>query len=385
MTDRRSSRLVRAIASLSIVAFAGAARAEDLRRELDALRQDDRTDRAAAMLDHLERRAREAPAALPRPRTARGADRRRERLRRELGRSLGVGRLPWPPALRPRVVGTLRRDGYSIEKVVYECLPGAPVPAHLYVPEGLDGPAPAVLFYPGHWWADSKARPDFQAFCINMARLGFVVLSFDPFGQGERGVSSRDHRRTEALLVGVAQQGFAEYETRCALEYLLSRSEVDARRIGITGASGGGYNTWITSALDDRIKVAVPVVGTSEFAEQIRVCRPLDWYHAAEHCHFVPGLIRYANNHELLAMAAPRPVLIVSASRDQSFPEGGVREVAEYGRGLYDSYGAGEKLGLVVDASEGHGYQRRKREAAYGWFLRWLLDRGDGTPHPEPP
>ena len=153
----------------------------------------------------------------------------------------------------------------------------------------------------------------------------------------------------------------------------------------MTGASGGGYNTWITAALDDRIAAAVPVVGTSEFAEQIRVCRPLDWYHAAEHCHFVPGLIRYANNHELLAMAAPKPVLIIAASQDQSFPVAGVREVADYGRELYTSYGAGEKLGLVVDEAEGHGYQRAKREAAYGWFLRWLMRRGDGGPHPEPP
>jgi dienelactone hydrolase len=87
----------------------------------------------------------------------------------------------------------------------------------------------------------------------------FVVLTFDPFGQGERGISTRDHRRIETLLVGIAQQGVAEYETQCALEYLLSRKEVDPQRIGMTGASGGGYNTWITSALDDRIKVAVPL------------------------------------------------------------------------------------------------------------------------------
>ena len=168
------------------------------------------------MLDNLERRAREALAAIPRSHTARDADRMRGPLRGELERSLGTGRLPWPPALHRRSSAPCRRDGYRIEKVIYETLPGMRVPAHLYVPEGLDRPAPAVLFYPGHWWPDSKARPDFQAFCINMARLGFVVLSFDPFGQGERGVSSRDHRRTEALLVGVAQQGFAEYETRCA-------------------------------------------------------------------------------------------------------------------------------------------------------------------------
>ncbi len=385
--DCKSPANLLAISPLLIVMLAGVLRAEDWRREVDALRPKDVGSRSAAVLDNLERRAREALAAIPRSHTVRDADQRRGPLRRELARSLGVGRLPWPPALRPRVVGTLRRDGYRIEKVVYESLPGARVPAHLYLPEG-DGvklPAPAVLFYPGHWWLDSKSRPDFQAFCINMARLGFVVLSFDPFGQGERGVSSRDHRRTEALLVGVAQQGFAEYETRCALEYLLSRREVDPRRVGITGASGGGYNTWITAALDDRIATAGPVVGTSDFAEQIRVCRPLDWYHAAEHCHFVPGLIRYANNHELLAMAAPKPVLIVAASRDESFPVAGVREVAKYGQALYTSYGAGGKIGLVVDEAQGHGYQRAKREAAYGWFLRWLMQRGDGRPRREPP
>jgi len=387
MKHCKSSPSLITISPLLFVMLAGVLRAEDWRREVDALRPNDVTSRSTAVLDNLERRAREALAAIPRSHTARDADRRRGPLRRELERSLGVGRLPWPPALRPRIVGTLRRDGYRIEKVVYESLPGARVPAHLYVPagDGVERPAPAVLFYPGHWWLDSKTRPDFQVFCINMARLGFVVLSFDPFGQGERGVSSRDHRRTEALLVGVAQQGFAEYETRCALEYLLSRREVDARRVGITGASGGGYNTWITAALDDRIAAAAPVVGTSDFAEQIRVCRPLDWYHAAEHCHFVPGLIRYANNHEFLAMAAPKPVLIVAASRDESFPLAGVREVAGYGRELYVSYGAGEKIGLVVDEALGHGYQRAKREAAYGWFLRWLMQRGDGRPRPEPP
>ena len=374
------------VVALLTIAFLNVAADEGgLPAEIAALRPKDVSAQESAMLDNLEERARSALAAIPRARNRREADEARPGLRRRLVHSLGLQRLPWPPDLRPRLVGNLARGDYHVEKVVYQTLPDLLVPAHLYVPNGLTRPAPAVLFYPGHWWADSKARPDFQAFCINMARLGFVVLSFDPFGQGERGVSSRDHRRTEALLVGVAQQGIAEYETRCALEYLLSRREVDHRRVGITGASGGGYNTWITAALDDRIAAAVPVVGTSDFAEQIHVCRPLDWYQAAEHCHFVPGLIRYANNHELLAMAAPKPFLIIAAERDQSFPVEGVRAVAEYGRGLYDSYGAGGKIGLVVDTSEGHGYQRKKREAAYGWFLRWLMDRGDGGAFPEPP
>jgi dienelactone hydrolase len=384
MIDRGSFAVVSVMAPTLIVLLSAPARADDLRQKIAALRPNDVTGRATAVLDNLERRAREALAAVPRSETARDADQTRGPRRRELGRSLGVNQLPWPPALRPKLVGELRRPGYRIEKIIYETLPGMQVPAHLYVPEGIDKAAPAILFYPGHWWVDSKARPDFQAFCINMARLGFVVLSFDPFGQGERGTSSRDHRRTEALLIGVGQQGFAEYETECALEYLLARPEVDPKRVGMTGASGGGFNTWVTVALDDRIAAAVPVVGTSDFAEQIHVCRPLDWYHAAEHCHFVPGLIRFANNHELLAMAAPKPILIIAASEDQSFPVRGVKNVAAYGRTLYESYRDGEKIALVVDESEGHGYQRQKREAAYGWFLRWLMGRGDGGPHPEP-
>jgi dienelactone hydrolase len=305
-------------------------------------------------------------------------------LRRRLEHSLGFRQLPWPPSLEPRIVGTLRRNGYRIEKVVYQTLPGVLAPAHLYIPDGLNEPAPAIVFYPGHWRHDSKSRPSFQAFCINMARLGFVVLAFDPVGQGERGVSSRDHRRTEALLAGISHQGFAEYDTQCAIEYLLSREEVDPQRIGMTGASGGGYNTWMTAALDDSIMVAVPVVGTSDLLEQIRVLRPLGWRHAIDHCHIPARLIRYANNHELLAMVAPRPLMIIAASEDQSFPVNGVRQVHSYGRGLYESYEVPERFRYFEDSSSGHGYQQKKREAAYGWFLKWLMNRGDGGAYPEP-
>jgi dienelactone hydrolase len=374
------------VASLAITLAAASQGALDsgLTQAVLALRPKDLAASESAVLDNLEGRARRVLSDIPRSHDRQAADAARPALRARLRRSLGLDRLPWPPDLKPRVIGTLSRPGYRVEKIVYQTLPELWVPAHLYVPAGLNEAAPAVVFYPGHWWADSKSRPDFQVFCINMARLGFVVLSFDPFGQGERGVSARDHRRTELLCVGVAQQGIAAYETRCGLEYLLSRKEVDPKRIGMTGASGGGFNTWITAALDDRIAAAVPVVGTSEFAEQIHVCRPLDWYQAAEHCHFIPGLLRYANNHELLAMAAPKPLLIIAASEDQSFPRGGVQQVFRYGKELYDSYAAGDRIGFFEDRSEGHGYQKQKREAAYAWFLRWLQGRREGAASAEP-
>jgi dienelactone hydrolase len=367
--------MMRAVAVL--LAAAALMPAQDWVREVQALRRPAKTGQDQVFLDELEEHAKSSLRAIRHAQTPAEASESRPGLRKRLENSLGLGKMPWPPRLNGHVTGTVAGPGYRIEKIVYEALPGEAVAAHLYLPERLNGPAPAILFYNGHWWAESKTLPDFQAFCITMARRGFAVFSFDPFGQGERGVSTRDHRRTTSLLAGVAQQGFAEYETRCALEYLLSRKEVDRSRIGMTGASGGGYNTWITSALDDRIKVAVPVVGTSEFYEQIHYARSVDWYHANEHCHFVPGLVNFANNHELLAMAAPRPILIINSTTDPGFPIG---DVYDYGRKLYQAYGKDNQIAFFHDATAGHGYQRKKREAAYGWFLKWLMDRGDGSP-----
>jgi len=381
--------MVRSLAQeLSAIAFlliaaAALAWAQDWAHEVQALKPSAApAARDQAFLDELETRAKAALQSIHHAETPEQAAQARPKLRRQLEQALGLSKMPWPPALQARTTGTVVRPGYRIEKIVFQALPGEEVAAHLYLPEHLNAPAPAILFYNGHWWAESKTLPDFQAFCITMARLGFVVFSFDPFGQGERGVSVRDHRRTSSLLVGIAQQGFAEYETRCALEYLLSRKEVNRDRIGMTGASGGGYNTWMTSALDDRIKVAVPVVGTSEFYDQIHYSRTVDWYHANEHCHFVPGLIQFANNHELLAMAAPRPILMINSTTDPGFPIG---DVYDYGRRLYRAFGKEEQVAFFHDATAGHGYQRKKREAAYGWFLKWLMNRGDGTAVSEQP
>src|SRR5215467_14021455 len=214
--------------------------AADWEKEIQALRPADTAAQETAVLDEVQQRAKQALDSIPHARTKDDAERARPLLRQKLEHSLGFRQFPWPPDLQARAIGVIQRDGYHIEKIVYQTLPGTLVAAHVYMPDVLSRPAPAILFYNGHWWPDAKTRPDFQAFCINMARLGFVVLTFDPFGQGERGISSRDHRRVETLLVGVAQQGIAEYETRCALQYLLARPEVDRERVGITGASGGG-------------------------------------------------------------------------------------------------------------------------------------------------
>lgn len=336
------------------------------------------------VLDLLEVRVRETLDALDHPADRAAWERETPRLRKSLREAIGLDRLPRPEPKNIRVVGTIERRGYRIEKLIYQTLPEIDVPAHLYLPK-VEGRRPAVLFVPGHWYADSKTKTDFQAFCVTMALRGFVVLAYDPIGQGERGISLRDHRRTELLPGGVAQQAVVAYETLCALELLLAHPEVDAARVGMTGASGGGFNSWIVPALDPRIAVTVPVVGTSEFAEQIAAVRERDWYDAKEHCHFVPGLLRFANNHELLALVAPRPLLILAAHDDHSFRIPGNRAVADYGRRLYAALGTPEKIGYAEDAVDGHGYQTRKRAAAVGWFLKWLANEGDGAPVVEGP
>ena len=337
-----------------------------------------------SVLDALETRARHVLEQLNHATDRAGLKASVPGLRRRLRESLGVDRLPKPVPRNVRPVGTIDRGSYVIEKLVYETFPGMEVPVHLYRPTAGAVRRPAILFVPGHWWADSKSRRNFQAFCINMARWGFVVLTYDPFGQGERGISWRDHRRTELVVAGVAQEAVVWFESTCALEYLLSRPEVDPHRIGITGASGGGYNSWIMGALEPRFAVSVPVVGTADFYEQLSVVRERDWYDAKEHCHFVPRLLQYANNHEFLAMVAPKPVLIISAHNDHSFRIPGIRDVIAYGRSLYGALDRPERIGYFEDRSAGHGYQKKKREAAYGWFRRWLQNEGDGYPVEEP-
>ncbi len=358
-------------------------RAQDWESKARRLRPTDTSASEQAVLQNLAARVKHTLHSIPRAVTGTQADLVRPQLRRQLEQSLGHKKLPWPPDLQSRTVSTSKKDGYRIEKVVYQGLPGELIPANIYVPDNLRGRAPGIVFYNGHWFPDSKARPDFQAFCINMAKFGFVVLNFDTFGQGERGISRRDHRRVEGLLIGVSQQGFAVYETKVALQYLLARADVDPQRIGMTGASGGGFTTWMTAALDDRIKVAVPVVATCDLYEQVMVRQPRD-LDPTDHCHYVPGMFQFANNHELLTMAAPKKVLVVSATEDQSFPVHGAREVAEYGRQLYSSYAMKDRFSYYEDSIDGHGYQKKKREAAYGWFLRWFMDKGDGSPVSEP-
>jgi hypothetical protein len=327
-----------------------------------------------AVEDRLEERAVQALDRIHHATSRREVEASVPLLRQNLTDSLGYRRLPWPPELKSTVTGIVQRNGYHIEKIVLQSLPNVLVPGLLYVPDKLSSQAPAVLLAGGQRWKYGKSDPDSQIFAINMTLLGFVVLSSDAIGEGERGASDQDHHHPEALPVGLSQPGIVEYETQCELEYLRSRREIDARRIGITGVDGGGFNTWISMAVDERIAAGAPLDDTLDFRDLIRRMRGVNWDGARDQCRLIPGILQYANIHELIALAAPRPVLMIGDSDDS--------QILDYAHLIYGTFANSE--GIRHFESEGSGYLGPRRRAAYGFFLQALMKRGDGAPIEEP-
>nr|HMN31465.1 acetylxylan esterase [Caldilineaceae bacterium] len=332
------------------------------------------------VLDFIEGQFQQLAAALPRPQTAETWRQRAADLRRPLLHSLGLTTLPERTPLNPQVVGVIERPDYLVEKLIYEARPGFPVSAHLYLPRHAPFPAPAVLYSLGHWMENGKLEPDVQVCCANLAQLGFVTLVYDMIGQGERlGECPFDHGHLEPLLVGQCQEGLMVWESMRAIDYLVSRAEVDPQRIGMTGSSGGGLNTFYTSAVDERIAVSVPVCYVDTFLAMVNAERDRNWEDGVDLCNQVPGVVAYAEMWDICGMLAPKAQCIIAAVHDWLFPIAGVHEIYREVARIYQLLGAGDRVRLVeVDAP--HGYDRAMRQAAYGWFARWLQHEGDGGP-----
>jgi len=325
---------------------------------------------------------RQLAAQLPRPETKEDWLARRAELLPRLRHSLGLDRLPPPAPLDPQVVGTIERPAYTIEKIIYEHHPGFWVAAHLYRPRQADWPAPGVLYAPGHWMENGKLATDIQACCANLARLGFVVLVTDPLGQGERLGDWLDHGHLEPLLVGVSQEGIMVWESMRAIDYLISRPEVDPERIAMTGASGGGTTTFYTSAVDERIQASVQVCCLSTFLGIMSAQRDRNWEDGVDLCNQVPGVMALAEMSDICGLVAPRPLCIVAGLRDWMFPIEGVRQVYPHIEHIYRLLGVEGQVNLIEVDSE-HGYDRAMRQTAYGWLTHRLKGEGDCAPVPE--
>lgn len=302
--------------------------------------------------------------------------------RRRLRRSLGLFPFPVRGPLQARVAGVADRGSFTIERLVFEPHPGFVVPALVYAPTGHPRPLPAVVYAVGHWMSHGKNEALVQAFCGGLAQLGFVVLVMDPIGQGERAARFEDHGHLALLPLGLAQEGLMTWEHMRAIDYLLTRSDVDGTRIGITGASGGGLTTMFTAAVDERVRAAASVCYVTSYRRFLRVMRGLDWNGVGDLCNQVPGVIADFEMAGVGGLIWPRPLLVVNGLQDPQFPVDGASEVVERLDPLYARSDPAAVRLHVVDA--GHGYDRPMREAAYGWFSRWLKGDGDGSPVSEP-
>ena len=286
-----------------------------------------------------------------------------------------------PCPLEAKLLGTLKRTGYRIEKLVFQSRPDVWMTANAYVPEGMKGKGPAVLVVHGHW-AGARRDPVVQARCLGLVRLGFFVLAVDAFGAGERYTTPAPGTYHGALYgstlwpTGHTLLGLQVYDNRRAVDYLASRPEVDGTRLGITGASGGGNQTMYAGALDERLKAVVPVcsVGTYQAYLHAACCV----------CEVLPGALRFAAEGDVLGLVAPRALMVVSATRDAfQFSVGEAQKSIAHARPIFKLLGAEEKLRHAVFEAP-HAYNQAMREAMYGWMTRWLKGEGTGKPIAEP-
>jgi len=291
---------------------------------------------------------------------------RADSLRTRILVSAGLLPMPERTPLSPRLGEPVEREGYTIQSVVLETFPGLYVTGNLYRPRHADprdgdGPYPAVLSPHGHWddgrFEDSESA-SVPGRAINFARRGYVFLSYSMIGYNET-AERIPHRFSDPRyeLWGFTPMGLQLWNSLRALDFLSKLPDVDSTRIGMTGASGGATQTFLLTAIDRRIKVSAPVNMISAHMQGGCVCEN------------APLLRLDATNMDIGAMAAPRPLLMVSTSGDWTSNTPSVEYPAV--RSVYRLFGAQDRV-RNVHLDYPHNFNRESREAVYAWFDQWL-------------
>ena len=278
--------------------------------------------------------------------------------------------------LNPRVTGVVEREAYRIEKVIFDSRPGFPVTANLYLPKGRARPAPGVVGTCGHS-TNGKAAEAYQSFAQGLARMGYACLIYDPLGQGERlqyvkedlsprfgaGVTEHLIAGNQQFLVGEFLGMWRAWDGIRALDYLLTRPEVDPQQIGVTGNSGGGTMTTWLCGVEQRWSMAAPSCFVTTFRRNMENELPAD----TEQC--PPKALALGLDHaDFLAALAPKPVILLGKERDY-FDARGIEEAYARLQRLYQLLGREEDVALFIGPTT-HGYTQENREAMYRWFNR---------------
>ena len=294
---------------------------------------------------------------------------RRERWRE----MLGLSPLPKRTPLKATVTGKLERGDYVVEKVHFQCLPGAYVVGNIYRPAKPFGRLPAVLYLCGH--TQGKVNPTYQANPRWFGQHGYVALVLDPIQLGEsQGFHHGTYRdeRWDWPSRGYTPAGTEVWNAMRALDYLETRPDVDGERLGVTGLSGGGVISWCLGAADERVKVVVPVCQSGSI-EHVVFDRATDGHCD---CAFWINYYRWCWP-DIGSLIAPRSLLIASGSEDVLWRPYGYRDVAQRIRRQYAELGASGNFDLVEDLTP-HGYTPKLRRAIFTFFNTHL--KNDPTP-----
>ncbi len=297
-----------------------------------------------------------------------------------------VGPFPQKTPLNPRITGVIQKDGYRLEKIIFESQPGFYVTAAFFIPQKSKGKTPAIIFASGHY-ADAFRAPEYQQVILNFVKKGFVVFAFDPIAQGERVqyydpgleksvvgncVYEHCYAGAQCLLTGSSMARYMIWDGIRAVDYLLTRKEVDPQRIGITGHSGGGTQSSYIAAFDERILAVAP---ECFITNQRRIWEGIGPQDAEQN--FFHGIASGIDLPDLLEVRAPKPAMIISTTRD-FFSIQGARETETEVRKVYHAFGMDESFSRVEDESI-HGVTKKNRESRNAFFQRHLNLPGDST------
>lgn len=297
-----------------------------------------------------------------------------------------IGPFPEKTPINAKITGKVVKNGYKVENVIYESLPGFYVTASLFIPDKVKKPAPAILFCSGHSHGAYRLE-SYQLPLLNLVKKGFIVLAFDPVSQGERlqyfdpqkgesliGSSTKEHSYP-AVQVFLTAKSIARYfvwDGIRGIDYLISRKEVDPQRIGVHGLSGGGTQTAYISALDDRVAASAPACYITSYRRLLESIGVQDGEQ-----NLYNGIANGIDHADYIELRAPKPTLIIANTRD-FFSIQGARETYDELKRVYTIFGAPANIEIIED-DHGHGYTRKNREAMYAFFRKHLNMPGSST------